>query len=255
MEQRAGKQRRRRKRGKKQVLCWVLLLFLCVILWNTLFTKEYTIAIDPGHGGEDVGAVGVIEEVSLTETTAAFLEERLQADGRFRVVLTREAGEGKTFAKRKAKVWLSRADILLSIHGNADEKGTATGFECYPAPPAQKNHKKSLRFGKILAEEMEGAGSTLRGENGIRYGYYIPDATGVAQKTIKEATDTTPYSYPSFAMVEGFSCPAVLVEQCFLTSPSDVAKFGTEEGCKKAAEAYYQGICRMLAKEPKEDMT
>ena len=40
------------------------------------------------------------------------------------------------------------------------------------------------------------------------------------------------------------SCPAVLAEQCFITNQADVEAFGTEEGCKKAAAAYYRAICR-----------
>ena len=42
------------------------------------------------------------------------------------------------------------------------------------------------------------------------------------------------------------SCPAVLAEQCFITNASDVESFGTEEGCKRAAEAYYRAICGYL---------
>jgi len=241
---------RRRKRGKRQFVVWILLMFLCILLWETFLTREYTIALDPGHGGSDSGAVGVIKEVDLTEQTATFLEERLEKDGRFHVVRTRENGEGKSLANRKRKIWISRPDIVLSIHANADSSGTATGFECYAAPPIQKNHEKSLRFGEMIADEMKQAGSSLRGENGVRYGYYIPDEYGIDQKNFKESSDKTPYQYASFAMIEGFSCPAVLVEQCFVNSPSDVAKFGTEAGCQKAAEAYYKGICRTFGLSP-----
>ena len=47
-------------------------------------------------------------------------------------------------------------------------------------------------------------------------------------------------------MLKNMDCPAVLVEQCFITNAADVEKFGTEEGCKTAAAAYYRAICRYL---------
>jgi N-acetylmuramoyl-L-alanine amidase len=36
------------------------------------------------------------------------------------------------------------------------------------------------------------------------------------------------------------------VEQCFVTNQEDVEEFGTDEGCAKAAQAYYQAICKYL---------
>ena len=63
---------------------------------------------------------------------------------------------------------------------------------------------------------------------------------------IKEASDTTIYAQPSFGMVEGVSCAAVLAEQCFVTNLEDVEAFGSDTGCAIAAEAYYKAICSYL---------
>ena len=46
---------------------------------------------------------------------------------------------------------------------------------------------------------------------------------------------------------------AVLVEQCFVTNAADVEAFGTEEGCQKAAEAYYRAILRYLGLDAPEN--
>lgn len=240
-----GAKKYMRKRQKKLRLA---LIFLAIAL-VFIFIKnrgKYTIALDPGHGGSDMGAIGVITEVELTEKTTAYLEKMLKEDGRFRVVLSRKYGKGEDINQRNKKLRKSRPDVVLSIHGNADPRGTGTGFECYPSPPGRKNYEESYRFAEMIGEEMAGAGSALRGNQGIRYGYYIPDETGEFIKTIKESNDTTVYGYGSFGMVEGMNCPAVLVEQCFVTNAGDVAAFGTEEGCKKAAMAYYRAILQYL---------
>jgi len=91
---------------------------------------------------------------------------------------------------------------------------------------------------------MQNIGANLRGTGiaGVRYGYY--DENG--NKLLRDSSDTTVYSYDTFGMLKNMSCPAVLVEQCFITNPSDVESFGTEEGCKRAAEAYYKAICNYL---------
>jgi len=41
-------------------------------------------------------------------------------------------------------------------------------------------------------------------------------------------------------------CPAVLVEQCFLTNPQDAARLATPSGAKQAAKAYYEAICEWM---------
>ena len=74
----------------------------------------------------------------------------------------------------------------------------------------------------------------------IRYACY--DAEGA--KTIYEQSQTPPDGAQTFGVLEQAGCPATLAEQCFVTSAEDLARFGGEEGCRRAAEAYYRAICR-----------
>ena len=246
--------KRRRKGGIFRRLLGVLMLFVLGyggFFFYYRYGKPYTVALDAGHGGEDVGSVGVIQEVELTEQTVTALEKLLKEDGRFRVVLTRKMGEGMSITDRNQKIALLQPDLMLSVHGNADETGEATGFECYPAVPGMENHEASMEFAAILAEEMAAAGSELRGGNGIRFGYYVN-----GEKMLVDSTDTTVYDYDTFGVLKNQTGAAVLVEQCFVTNESDVAQFGTEEGCQKAAEAYYKAILRYLgADENAENQT
>ena len=206
------------------------------------FSKPYTIALDAGHGGVDIGAEGIINEVELTERTAAELEALLQEDGRFRIILSRKEGEGVSITDRNAKFQKKHPDLMLSIHGNANDDKSANGFECYPSPPGYDNHEESLAFAQLLAEEMKTVGAKLRGTEGVRFGYY--NSSG--EKVLVDSSDTEVYDFDTFGMLKKMDCPAVLVEQCFITNAADVEKFGTEEGCKKAAAAYYRAICRYL---------
>lgn len=242
-EQRA--RRRRRKGGLFKKLKWAVLLFAIGyfgFLACYTFGKPYTIALDAGHGGVDVGAEGLIQEVELTEHTVAALQTLLEEDGRFRIILSRKEGEGASITERNEKFQKRQPDIMLSIHGNANDDSSANGFECYPSPPGYENHETSLAFARLLAEEMQTAGAKLRGTDGVRFGYY--DENG--EKLLVDSSDTEIYDYDTFGMLKNMDCPAVLAEQCFITNAEDVENFGTEEGCQKAAAAYYRAICRYL---------
>ncbi len=239
--------RRKRKGGLLRKLCRGLILFMIgyvgFLAYDAL-SKPYTVALDAGHGGMDTGATGLLNEVELTERTVSELQGLLEEDGRFRVVLSRNAGEGTTVTERNHKLRRRHPDLLLSVHGNASDNSSANGFECFPSPPGYANHEESLAFATLLAEEMQNAGAALRGTGtaGVRYGYY--DESG--NKVLRDSSDTTVYSYDTFGMLKNMRCPAVLAEQCFLTNATDVERFGTEEGCKRAAEAYYRAICGYL---------
>ena len=141
------RRRRRRKGGLLRKLRFAVVLFLVgyvgfLVYYN--FGKPYTVALDAGHGGADVGAEGVIQEVALTEQTVAELQTLLEEDGRFRVVLSRKAGEGATVTERNHKFRRRHPDLMLSVHGNASDSSSANGFECYPSPPGYEIMKKAL---------------------------------------------------------------------------------------------------------------
>ena len=149
IESRAEIRRKRRikRRRRRKIIKTILLLFfiiliiiiICFLFYRKKEQKPYTIGLDAGHGGTDVGAIGYIEEVELTEKTADLLEELLKKDGHFEVVRSRKNGEDMSITKRKEILLKQKPDLILSIHGNSDPTATARGFECYPSPPGRYN--------------------------------------------------------------------------------------------------------------------
>lgn len=210
----------------------------------------YVVALDAGHGGSDLGAVGLVEEVALNEATVNNLLAFLESDPNFEPVLCRQMGKGASINERARKANAAGAVLLLSVHGNSDASGTGRGFECYPAPPGRDWHEESMRFAGLLAGQMSAAGSLLRGEGGVRFAYYETNTEDESLKIFREASDTTVYDLPSFGIVERPNCPAVLAEQCFVTNAEDVQAFATAEGCYKAALCYYRAICEYFGTQP-----
>lgn len=92
---------------------------------------------------------------------------------------------------------------------------------------------------------MQAAGAKLRGHGGIRYIYYQGEVKQLVESTHTEVRDER-----SFTLLEDVNCPAVLAEQCFVTSKEDVAQFGSEEGCKTVARVYYKAICAYFGTQP-----
>lgn len=208
----------------------------------------YRVVVDAGHGGTDPGARGVVEEKNMTAATASALVEWLDRDPNFIPLQTRNSYEDTaTPAQRAAAANAQAPQLLLSIHGNSAANGsTAAGFECYPAVPGRTWHQESFYFAQQLASGMCAAGAHLRGQGGIRYIYYLEND----QKQLVESTYAGIRAERSFTLLEDVNCPAVLAEQCFVTSEEDVAQFGSEEGCQKVARIYYEAICRYFGTDP-----
>ena len=211
----------------------------------------YTIAIDAGHGGTDIGAEGVINEIQLTEATIGYLEGWLTQDENYTSVRTHAADTFSKNTERAAAANSAGASLLLSVHGNSDPYSSDSyGLECYPQPPGRTHHEDSLRLAHLIADKFGAAGQRLRGNAGVRYIYYAGDDESGYEKQVVEESDSTVYSEQTFGLLEKTDCPAVLVEQCFVTSEADVAAWGTDDGCRRAARLYYEAICEYFGTEP-----
>ena len=207
----------------------------------------YRVAIDTGHGGSDPGARGVVEEKDVTAATASALLQWLEQDSNYIPLQTRESFDvTATPAERAAAARAQAPQLLLSVHANSAANGsTAAGFECYPSVPGRTWHAESFYFA-LLASGMQAAGASLRGRGGVRYIYYLEND----QKQLVESTHTEVRAERSFTLLEDVDCPAVLAEQCFVTSAEDVERFGSEEGCRKVARIYYEAICAYFSTQP-----
>lgn len=264
------KKRRRKKRprfsGLEKIILAICVVLVCCIVYSTVQLVKgifaqldvitpaaetgHVIAIDPGHGGIDRGAEYYAVESEETERTARALEALLRADENYRVVLTRQEGEGLSIADRAAVANSEGAELFLSVHFNSDETYSATGFECYPQTPGSDYYDGAMRFAQAIASRMGAQGQNLRGFDGVRFLYYMDDGDGGYQKLLRESNDTNVYPEQTFGVLEQAQCPAVLVEQCFLTSDSDVLNWTGDSGAQRAARVYYEAICEYFGTEP-----
>lgn len=249
-------QTRRRTRPRPY---WLLLPALLLILWllprggSSAFAgvgrtpgtlgPSTVIALDAGHGGSDVGAGGFCTEADVNQAVIEALNTLLEKDPRFTVVLTHAAGEYAGIPDRAKTANDAGAALFLSAHCNSDNTNAdSNGFECYAEPPFTPNHEASVRLAQSIVAAVQGTlDLRIRGTSGVRYMYYHGDDRQVA-----EYGDNKEYSHVTFGVLNQTDCPAVLIEQFFVTNRADAANYGTADGCAALARCYYEGICGYL---------
>lgn len=208
--------------------------------------NQIVIAIDPGHGFDDIGAEGYINEIELIEKTSQYLYDLLLNDVNFKPILTRELPSYELVDRvsRSKIANKENASLFISIHGNSDETDRSNGFEIFAAPPGRNNHDESLKFAKLVAENMGSIGYRLRGETGVRYKYYILNKkkNTYSSEIQEESYNVITRSEYTLGVIENSNCPTVLIEQCFVNNKDDFEKFCNDGAYKNAANMYYQSI-------------
>lgn len=201
---------------------------------------QYIVALDPGHGGVDDGAVGYCTEQDITKMVIYRLQQLLEEDGRFIVIITKDDDSTASVQDRVDVVNSAGAQLLISVHCNSDSKHeNSSGFECYAVPPAWSTNAESVRFAKeIVTVIQETFDIRIRGANGIRYIYF-----NNGNRQVAEYGDDKKYGANTFGLLQRSNCPGVMIEQFFVTNYSDASTYGSEWGCYALAECYYTAIC------------
>lgn len=207
--------------------------------------EKYIVAVDSGHGGADSGARGLVREVEVTQTTERVLLAWLRADPSYTAVQVHTPDCELRPRERVRAAEDAGAELFISLHANKDSHASSYGFECFAVPPGRPWHEESRDFARLVCARMQAAGARLRGGDGVRYAYY---RGGV--KLMKESADEKEYGWPTFGVLQRAACPAVLVEQCFLSSAEDLDAFGDADGCARAARCYYLAVCDFFGTEP-----
>jgi len=185
--------------------------------------KGRRIAIDPGHGGSDSGAIGPtgIMEKSITMRVSRELKRLLETEGAT-VILTRtgdtevsEKGASATSVEElQARCDVANkanADIFLSIHADAFTNREVKGTTAY-------YYTKGTKQSKRLADNVRTA---------------LIDAIG----TVDRGTQSC-----NFYVVKHTDMPAILVEISFISNPDEEKMMNSETGIKKIAQGIADGI-------------
>jgi N-acetylmuramoyl-L-alanine amidase len=184
-----------------------------------------TIALDPGHGGDDVGARGADGAVEKDLTLAVARRLKTMIEGRLgiRVLLTRDDDRNLPLDDRTAVANNSKADVFISLHANASMRPAANGASVYVAAfdhidPAQKT---------LTPERVPVFGGGSRDIELVLWDLaqirYINQSAELARQLGEELRDRVPLDVnpvgrAPFRVLESANMPAVLVEMGYLTN-------------------------------------
>lgn len=220
------------------------------------------IVLDPGHGGKDPGALGVggLAEKDVVLAIALRLKERLAALPDTDVVLTRERDVFLALEERTARANAERADLFVSIHGNASPNAALSGVETYYLN--NTNDRATLRLA-----EMENGLRSMTGHNGhdhavslilsdLIQNYKIQESVQLAealQRGVVSALAAHGTPAPDlgvkrgpFYVLVGAGMPCALAEVSFLTHPRDGERLAQPAYRESIVEGLLRGIQRFV---------
>ncbi len=174
------------------------------------------VVLDPGHGGDDPGAVGPdgLTEKSVNLDVAAAAAAGL--DGKARVLLTRTGDDAVSLRARTDLANANRATVFVSVHANGSVDPKAAGTETYSYPGST--------LGALAASALQKqcVAALRRPDRGVKTA--------------------------NFFVLRETECPAALVETLFVTNPKEAALLADPAVRRKAGEAVAAGILDYLAR-------
>jgi N-acetylmuramoyl-L-alanine amidase len=228
-------------------------------------TRLVTIALDPGHGGEDPGAVGRggSLEKNVVLSIARRLKARLEQQANVRVMLTRDGDYFVPLNVRVQKARKVQADLFVSIHADAFVEPTARGSSVF----ALSEKGASSTAARWLANKENAAdligGINIRSKNqhlasvllDLSTTAQINDSLKLAKSVLGEIgtinrLHKAQVEQAGFAVLKAPDIPSILVETAFISNPEEEARLSDENYQDQMAEALMRGIRKYLLKHP-----
>lgn len=224
-----------------------------------------TIAIDPGHGGEDPGAIGRrgTREKDVVLQIAQRLRERIQAEPGMRPYLTRDGDFFVPLATRVAKARRVQADLMVSIHADAFVRPTARGASVYVLSErgasssaarwlAQKENASDLIGGVNLNRRNAEVRQVLLD---LSTSVQIKESSLIGSSVLTELGAVGRLHKPrieqaGFAVLKAPDIPSILVETAFISNPEEELRLADPRYQRKVADAIFRGIRAWAQRNP-----
>jgi N-acetylmuramoyl-L-alanine amidase len=223
------------------------------------------VALDPGHGGEDPGAVGPggTREKDVVLQIALRLRDRINQQPNMRAFLTRDADFFVPLNTRVQKARRVQADLFVSIHADAfftdrpqgasvfalSDKGASSSAARWMA---DKENSADLVGGinaKAKDAQVQRAlldmSTTAQINDSLKLGSAMLGEIGSIGKLHKPRVEQA-----GFAVLKAPDIPSVLVETAFISNPDEEARLRSDEYQMRLSDALMRGITRYFAKNP-----
>ncbi len=227
------------------------------------------VALDPGHGGEDPGAVGPtgLREKDVVLSVALALRDRLNAVPGMRVMLTRDGDFFVPLAERVRKARRVQADLFVSIHADAFVRREARGASVFAlstrgatssaARWMAERENAADRVGgvnvaglkstadKQLLAAMADMSTTAQINDSLKLGAEVLQRIGRVGRLHKRQVEQA-----GFAVLKAPDIPSILVETAFISNPEEEQRLRDPAFRADLVQALAEGIKRYFERNP-----
>jgi len=232
---------------------------------TTPTARTRLVAIDPGHGGEDPGAIGPggTREKDVALQIARRLKARIDAQPGLRAYLTRDGDYFVPLHVRVQKARRVKADLFVSIHADAWVKPSARGASVFALSErgatstaarwlADKENAADLIGGinlgsqnKQVAQVLLDLSTTAQINDSLKIGGQVLNQLKTVNRLHKPQVEQA-----GFAVLKAPDIPSILVETAFISNPEEEKLLKTPAHQERLAAAMLAGIQRYLAAWP-----
>lgn len=227
--------------------------------------RDLIIAIDPGHGGKDPGALGRggTREKDVVLAISRALARRIDAEPGMRAFLTRDDDRFIVLRDRYQLARRARADLFISIHADANLKSDVTGSSVYVLSTkgasseaarwlADQENAADLKGGIKLSDKSDDLASVLMevsqtatiGASGEAAEFVLTqlDRVGTIRKTQVQNA--------GFAVLKAPDIPSMLIETAFISNPGEEKKLRSPAHQQAVADAIFNGVREYFRQHP-----
>ena len=227
--------------------------------------RPIIVVLDPGHGGEDPGAIGRrgTREKDIVLVIAKLLKGKLHDDSSFRIALTRDADFFVPLEQRVHRARRLHADLFVSLHADAFIHPQANGSSVFALSErgatstaakwlANRENEADLIGGVnlnmkdgFLARTLLDLSQTAQINDSLKLGKLVLTELGEFNRLHKASVEQA-----GFAVLKAPDIPSILVETAFISNPAEETKLRDAGYQNKMAGAIADGIRRYFAKNP-----
>ncbi|MEI7613148.1 MAG: N-acetylmuramoyl-L-alanine amidase [Betaproteobacteria bacterium] len=227
--------------------------------------RMVTIMLDPGHGGEDPGAIGRggSYEKHVTLAVARRLKAKIDAEPNMRAVLTRDTDFFVPLHMRVQKARRIQSDLFMSIHADAFIRPDANGSSVFALSEsgasssaarylAQKENSADLVGGvnigvkdPMLARTLLDLSQTATISDSLKLGKAVLGEIGGINRLHKDSVEQA-----GFAVLKAPDIPSILIETAFISNPEEERRLNDDAYQDKMAEAIISGVRKYFSRNP-----
>ncbi|ALR02701.1 N-acetylmuramoyl-L-alanine amidase [Xylella fastidiosa] len=227
--------------------------------------RSLVVAIDPGHGGQDSGAVGPTGKLEKNVTLAIGRElaRQINATPGMKAYMTRDSDVFIPLPMRAQRARAAKADIFISIHADAADNRAATGSSVYVLSTrgassqrarwlADKENAADLVGGVRLQKAEPTLANVLLDLAQSGYMKASEDAADHVLGSLKRVANNhkSEVEHANFAVLRTSDMPAMLVETAFISNAYEERRLVDPAFQRQLAAAVLEGVITFFTNQP-----